>query len=126
MPQPVRDAIKLETDKRSPEQQQQIRRYFLTSVYSVSRRELEPLQKQIDDLNKQIADAADPIRTLLPRGQVSLLRSKLAGFDDNGDPKLLEHPAEVDQRIADGGHVPVEDGDGPVGIVGGLGVAPRV
>ncbi|HAP08466.1 MAG TPA: hypothetical protein DCR20_11600 [Planctomycetaceae bacterium] len=67
VPQPVRDAIKLETDKRSPEQQQQIRRYFLTSVYSVSRRELEPLQKQIDDLTKQRndLDAAIPVSMIM-------------------------------------------------------------
>ncbi len=47
------------------------------------------VEKQIEDLNKQIADATDPIRTILPRGQVSLLRSRLDAFDADGNPKLL-------------------------------------
>ncbi len=47
------------------------------------------VEKQIEDLNKQIAEATDPIRTIFPRGQVSLLRARIAAYDDNGDPKLL-------------------------------------
>ena len=47
------------------------------------------IEKQIEDLNKQIADATDPIRTIFPRGQVSLLRSRLDSFDTDGNPKLL-------------------------------------
>jgi hypothetical protein len=45
------------------------------------------IEKQIEDLNKQIADATDLIRTIFPRGQVSLLRSRLAAFDADGNAK---------------------------------------
>jgi hypothetical protein len=47
------------------------------------------IEKQIEDLNKQISEATDFIRTIFPRGQVSLLRSRLASFDADGNPKLL-------------------------------------
>ncbi|MBN9118851.1 MAG: PSD1 domain-containing protein [Planctomycetes bacterium] len=47
------------------------------------------IEKQIADLNKQIAEATDFIRTIFPRGQVSLLRAKLDAFDADGNPKLL-------------------------------------
>src|SRR4029079_8429823 len=47
------------------------------------------IEKQIEDLNKQISEATDFIRTIFPRGQVSLLRARLAAFDENGDAKLL-------------------------------------
>ncbi|MFN5740970.1 MAG: PSD1 and planctomycete cytochrome C domain-containing protein [Planctomyces sp.] len=67
VPQPVRDAIKVEADKRSPDQQQQIRRYFLTSVYGPSRKDLEPLQKRVDELTKQRneLDAAIPVSMIM-------------------------------------------------------------
>jgi cytochrome c553 len=51
--------------------------------------EKERIEKQIETLNKQIADAADFIRTIFPRGQVSLLRAQLDAFDAEGNPKLL-------------------------------------
>jgi cytochrome c553 len=51
--------------------------------------ERDRTQKQIDNLNKQIADATDPIRRIFPTAQVSQLRSRLASFDDDGNPKLL-------------------------------------
>ncbi|MFM8273609.1 MAG: PSD1 and planctomycete cytochrome C domain-containing protein [Gemmata sp.] len=79
------------------------------------------IEKQIDDLNKQIADAADPIRTLLPRGQVSLLRSKLAGFDDNGDPKLLAMGVR-DKPAGKGGPGFGGGGFGPKGGFGGTNI----
>ena len=47
------------------------------------------IEKQIEDLNKQIAEATDQIRTILPRGQVSLLRARLDAFDADGNPKVL-------------------------------------
>jgi len=47
------------------------------------------IEKQIEDLNKQIKDATDPIRTIFPRGQVSLLQARLAAYDSEGNPKLL-------------------------------------
>jgi cytochrome c553 len=47
------------------------------------------IEKQIEDLNKQIAEATDPIRTIFPRGQISLLRARLDAYDSDGNPKLL-------------------------------------
>src|SRR6185295_16892007 len=47
------------------------------------------IEKQIEDLNKQISEATDQIRTILPRGQVALLRAHLDAFDAEGNPKLL-------------------------------------
>ena len=67
VPQPVRDAVKIENDKRSPEQQQLIRRYFLTSIYGPSRQDLEPLQQQADLKTKQRndLDAAIPVSMIM-------------------------------------------------------------
>ena len=47
------------------------------------------LEKRVEDLTKQIADATDPIRRLLPSAQRSLLQSRLAAYDADGNPKLL-------------------------------------
>lgn len=66
-PQPVRDAIKVDPDKRSPEQTKLIRTHFLKAVYAKSRAQLEPLQKQIDDLTKQRTDldASIPVSMIM-------------------------------------------------------------
>lgn len=61
VPQPVRDAIKVEPGQRTPEQSQLIRSHFLKYVYAGSRTVLEPLQKQIDDLSKQRSDLENAI-----------------------------------------------------------------
>ena len=55
----------------------------------LSASERERIQKQIDSLNKQIADATDPIRRIFPTAQLAQLRSRLASFDADGNPKLL-------------------------------------
>jgi hypothetical protein len=47
------------------------------------------VEKQIADLNKQIAEAKDPIRTLFPRAQVALLHARLDAYNADGSPKLL-------------------------------------
>jgi Protein of unknown function (DUF1549)/Protein of unknown function (DUF1553)/Planctomycete cytochrome C len=49
----------------------------------------ERTQKQIEDLNKQMAEQTDPIRRIFPQAQVSILRSRLDSFDSEGNPKLL-------------------------------------
>jgi cytochrome c553 len=51
--------------------------------------ERKRIEKQIEGLNKQIAEATDFIRTIFPRGQVSLLRARLDAHDPEGNPKLL-------------------------------------
>jgi hypothetical protein len=73
------------------------------------------IEKQIEDLNEQILKATDPIRTILPRGQVSLLRAQLDAFDAEGNPKLLAMGTR-DKPPGRGGPV----GKGPFGP-GGFG-----
>jgi hypothetical protein len=79
-------------------------------------------EKQIEDLNKQIAEATDQIRTILPRGQVALLRAHLDAFDADGNPKLLamgvrDKPAGKGGPVAKGPFGP--GGFGPKGGFGG-------
>ncbi len=74
------------------------------------------IEKQIEDLNKQIADATDPIRTILPRGQVSLLRARLDAFDSEGNPKMLAMGVR-DKPVGKGGFGP-KDGFAPKGPFG--------
>lgn len=56
VPQPVRDAIKVETEKRTPEQSKLIRDHFVQFVHPTIRKTFEPLQKQIEEMNKQRSD----------------------------------------------------------------------
>ncbi len=73
------------------------------------------IEKQIEDLNKQISEQTDFIRTIFPRGQVSLLRARLDAFDANGDPKLLAMGVR-DKPAGKGGF-----GGSPKGGPGGFG-----
>ncbi len=61
VPQNVRDAIKVETDKRSDDQKKLIREYFLQSIYPGTRAAFDPLNRQIDDLTKQRTDTDNAI-----------------------------------------------------------------
>lgn len=56
VPQPVRDAIKVDTAARTPEQTKLIRDHFVQFVHPKTRTTFEPLQKQIDDMTKQRND----------------------------------------------------------------------
>lgn len=82
------------------------------------------IEKQIEDLNKQISEATDQIRTILPRGQVSLLRAQLDAFDAEGNPKLLamgtrDKPAGKGGPPFAKGPPFGKDGFGPKGGFGG-------
>ena len=55
VPQPVRDAIKLETEKRTPEQTKSIRDHFLQYIHPKMRASFEPLRKQLDEITQQRA-----------------------------------------------------------------------
>ncbi len=67
VPQPVRDAIKVEADKRNDDQKKLIRSYFLESIYTKTRETLAPLRKEIDDLTAQrkAADEAIPVSLVM-------------------------------------------------------------
>jgi hypothetical protein len=79
------------------------------------------IQKQIDDLNKQIAEAKDPIRTLFQRNQISLLRSRLDSYDSEGDPKLLAMGVRDKSSRGGPGGVGPRPGQGGFGPRGGFG-----
>jgi hypothetical protein len=80
----------------------------------LSASERESIQKQIEKLNKQIADATDPIQRIFPSAQVSLLRSRLASFDDEGNAKLLAAGVR-DKPAGKGGLAGPKGGFGPGG-----------
>ncbi len=61
VPQPVRDAIRVETDKRSEEQRLLIRNYFVQNVHPQIRLTFQPLQKQVDELTKQRTDTDNAV-----------------------------------------------------------------
>ncbi len=67
VPQPIRDAIKLEADKRNDDQKKQIREYFLENIYPKSREILAPLKNELTDLTAQrkAADDAVPVSLIM-------------------------------------------------------------
>lgn len=70
VPQPIRDAIKLEADKRNDDQKKQIREYFLEHVYPQSRDIIAPLKKELTDLTAQRKAADDAIPVSLVMGDM--------------------------------------------------------
>jgi hypothetical protein len=91
----------------------------------LTKSERERVQKQIDDLNKQIAEQTDFVRTIFPRAQVSQLRSRLASFDEDGDPKLLAMGVRDKPAGGRGGFVP-KKGFAPKGGFGGFAVSTTI
>ena len=67
VPQPIRDALKLEIDKRNDDQKKQIREYFIENIYPQSRDILAPLKKELTDLTAQrkAADDAIPVSLIM-------------------------------------------------------------
>ena len=99
VPQPVRDAIKAETDKRSDDQKKLIREYFLTHIYPKTREQLSPLKKETDDLTAQrkAVDDAIPVSLVMAdepnvRETFVLIRgeyNKPGDKVDRGTPAIL-------------------------------------
>ncbi len=97
VPQPVRDAIKVEVAQRSPEQTKLIRDHFVQYVHPKTRTTFEPLQKQVDDMTKQRSetDAAIAITMIMedlaqPRDTFVLKRGE---YDKPGDKVEANVPA---------------------------------
>lgn len=67
VPQPVRDSIKVEPDKRNDDQKKLIRDYFLTFIYPQSKELLAPLKQGLDDLTAQRkgVDEAIPVSLVM-------------------------------------------------------------
>ena len=99
VPQPIRDAIKVEVDKRTEEQKKQIRDYFIESVYSKTRETFDPLKKELDEFTAQrkAIDDAIPVSLVMAdlpterdtfvllRGEYDIPGEKVA----RGTPKIL-------------------------------------
>ena len=97
VPPPVRDAIKSEADKRTPEQAKLIRDHFVQYIHPKTRTTFEPLQKQVDDMTKQRSDtdAAIAITMIMedlpqPRDTFVLKRGE---YDKPGDKVEANVPA---------------------------------
>ena len=67
-PQPVRDAIKVEAEKRTDDQKKLIRDYFLENVYAKTREVFQPLQKNLKTLQEERKKADDAIAVSLIMG----------------------------------------------------------
>ena len=99
VPQPVRDAIKVEADKRNDDQKKQIRDYFLATIYPKSRETLGLLNKEVDDLTAQrkATDDAIPVSLVMAdmpteRDTFVLIRGEYNKPGDKvvrGTPKVL-------------------------------------
>ncbi|MBL8818913.1 MAG: PSD1 domain-containing protein [Planctomyces sp.] len=61
VPQPVRDAIKVELDQRNEDQKKQIREYFIRNVHPNLKNEFAPLQAKVDQLTKEKTDVDNAI-----------------------------------------------------------------
>jgi hypothetical protein len=84
------------------------------------------IEKQIEDLNKQIREATDPIRTIFPRGQVALLQARLNTFDSEGNPKILAMGVRDKPERKSGPGGPGGFGPGGFGPKGGFGGSPTI
>lgn len=104
VPQPVRDAIKVEADKRNDDQKKLIKDYFLANIYTKTRETLGPLKQAVDDLTAQrkAADDAIPVSLVmgdlpneretfvLIRGEYNKLGDKVTRGTPGILPKMLE------------------------------------
>jgi mono/diheme cytochrome c family protein len=89
LPKPIQDIVKLERDKRSDAQKKQLRDYFLERAYSKTRAALEPLNKELaqvqkerDDLDKQTPSSLVFKERAEPRPAYILKRGE---YDQHGE-----------------------------------------
>ncbi len=97
LPQPLQEAIKADAAARKDEQKKRLRDYFLENVYGPTRPVFDPLHKQADELNKQLAalDAAIPTTMVMaeapqPRETFVLIRG---AYDKHGEKVTAGTPA---------------------------------
>ena len=109
VPQPIRDAIELEADKRNDDQKKQIREYFLANIYAKSQPLLLPLNAKIETLNKQRADIDGAIPSTMVMADMPTLRETniliRGAYNKKGDK--VEHgiPAALGGKLPDGAPV---------------------
>ncbi|MBE0540782.1 MAG: PSD1 domain-containing protein [Verrucomicrobia bacterium] len=90
LPKEVLDAVKLEPEKRSPEQTKRLREHYIANVYAPARETFDPLLKEVADLRKEREDLDKSIPATMiskemekPRGAYILKRGE---YDKRGDP----------------------------------------
>ncbi len=91
VPQPVRDAIKVEAAKRTDDQKKLIRDYFLENVYAKTREIFEPLQKNLKSLQDERKKTDDAIAVSLVMADDAKERETfvlLRGEYDKPGPKV--------------------------------------
>ncbi len=105
LPPPVLEAVKLEPAKRNEAQQKLVRDHFLQNVYAPTRAVFAPLQTQIADTTKKLADleAAIPSTMVMadmpqPRDTFVLIRG---AYDKKGDKVERGVPAAIAPFPAD-------------------------
>ncbi|HXT61312.1 MAG TPA: DUF1553 domain-containing protein, partial [Pirellulales bacterium] len=89
LPAPLQEAIKADAAARKDEQKKLLRDHFLENIYGPTRELFDPLHKQADELNKQLAalDAAIPTTMVMaeapqPRETFVLVRG---AYDKKGE-----------------------------------------
>ncbi len=106
VPQPIRDAIKLESDKRNDDQKKQIREYFLTNVYAKSQPVLAPLNAKIAALNKQRTDLDGAIPSTMVMADMPQLRDTniliRGAYNKKGDKVTHGIPAALGGKLPEG------------------------
>ncbi len=109
VPQPIRDAIKLEADKRNDDQKKQIREYFLTNVYAKSQPVLAPLNAKIETLNKQRTDLDAAIPSTMVMADMPQLRETniliRGAYNKKGDKVTHGVPAALGGKLPEGAPV---------------------
>jgi len=109
VPQPIRDAIKLEADKRNDDQKKQIREYFLTNIYAKSQPLLAPLNTKIETLNKQRADIDGAIPSTMVMADMPQLRETniliRGAYNKKGDKVTHGVPAALGGKLPEGAPV---------------------
>jgi mono/diheme cytochrome c family protein len=105
LPKPIQDIIRLDRAKRTPEQQKQLKDYFLANAYAKTRQLLEPLNTQLAALEKQRAALDQQIPTTLvfkelaqPKPAYILKRGE---YDQKGEPVTRDTPAFLPPLPAD-------------------------
>lgn len=109
VPQPIRDAIKLEADKRNDDQKKQIREYFLTNIYAKSQPVLAPLNAKIETLNKQRTDLDAAIPSTMVMADMPQLRETniliRGAYNKKGDKVTHGVPAALGGKLPEGAPV---------------------
>jgi len=90
LPGDVRDALKLAAKRRTPEQKQRLREYYIANVYEPARATFDPMLKEIATLRKQRDDLENSLPATMVMAEMEKPREafilKRGQYDQRGDP----------------------------------------